>query len=358
MKKYIVLAASAVLALAACSKVAPVTEPDQAITFDVINYANSTKADQAGHLAFEGTDFGSYAWVTQTNWATEGEGTYFWTPNNQQITKNNAGKWTTSTMYFWPKQAKLSFASYAPYMATGAPTYTKANGWAMSNYTINNDANVDLMFADLVTDLTGNVTTAEAREGDGGKHFADGVPTLFRHKLTRVSFKFALAEDENAYENISDVYIVVNSASIVNVKNTGSYAGDVWTPAAATAEYAFVTSNKELKTKGTFVDADANRILLPQALVASAANAPGQQLKISYTIYTKYEGSTEYLQEPIVDELYDLRGTAVTNWTPNMDVLYKVSIYPTEQNPIYFDPAVKAWDTPVAEQALDVNKSE
>ena len=356
MKKYLLIASAALLALAACSKVTPVEQPDQAISFNVVNYANSTKADDAGHLAFEGNDFGAYAWVTMTDWATEGDATFFWNPNNQQITKNAAGKWTTSTSYFWPKQAKLSFASYAPYMATGAPTYTKANGWAMSNYSINNDANVDLMFADLVTDLTGNVTRQEASEGDGGRHFADGVPTLFHHKLTRVNFQFALAEDASAFANITDVYIVVRSASIVNIKNTGSYANNAWAPTTATAEYAFVNSDKELKTKNEFKDADVkDRILLPQELVASADNAPGQQLKISYAIFTKYVGSDDYLEEKIENELYDLKGTTVSAWNQNMDVLYKVSIYPTEQNPIYFDPAVKAWGA-TSEQTIDVNK--
>lgn len=356
MKKYIYLASAALVALAACTKVGPTfTEPDQAITFNVINYANSTKADPAGHLAFEGNNFGAYAWVTTTDWATDGDVTYFWSPRNQQVTKNNAGKWTTATQYFWPKQAKLSFASYAPYKASGAPTFSKANGWEMVSYTVPAAANEDLMFADLVTDLTGNVTTAETADASG-YHFTEGVPTLFHHKLTKVNFQFALAEDESAFENITDVYIVVNSASIVNIKNTGGFASNTWTPTTATAEYAFVTSNKELKTKGTFVPADnTDRILLPQTLVASAENAPGQQLKISYTIYTKYEGSSNYLVEPIVNELYDLVGTAVPAWNQNMDVLYKVSIYPTAQNPIYFDPAVKAWETQ-KQQGIDVNK--
>ena len=359
MKKYIFLATATLVALAACSKVDPVAAPvqEEAITFNVVNYANSTKADNF-HLEFTGADFGAYAWVTETNWATNGDATFFWTPNNQKIEKNSAGKWSTSTPYFWPKQAKLSFASYAPYKSSGAPTYTKANGWAMETYTIVDATNEDLMFADLVTDLTANATTAEVTKNDGGYHFAEGVPTLFRHKLTRVNFQFALAEDASKFENISDVYVVVNKASIVNIKKTGAYASDKWTPTSATAEYKFVTSDKELKTKNEFKDADAkDRILLPQELVASAANAPGQQLKISYTIYTTYVGANTPLVETITDELYDLKGTKVAAWNPNNDILYKVSIYPTEQKPIYFDPAVKAWD-PLVEQAIDVNKPE
>ena len=381
MKKYLLIASAALLALAACSKVTPVEQPDQAISFNVVNYAQSTKADTGNHDnhgEFTGS-FGTYAWFTPTNWATEGTANPFMT--NLEISKQSGNTWQPATAYYWPKSGYVTFASYAPYTAgnadgfTSVPTYTKyeaaadqtaatMGGFTISNYTIVQDVtttdettqattitqktNVDVMYADLAVDMNPANTSSLT-------HYTAGVPTLFHHVLTKVNFQFALAE-KNPTPSVTDCYITLKSAKIVRIDQTGSFAQNFngttsnpsWTTSAdaAKAEYVLVNSNKELKIAGDalaesdYKDADfKDRMLLPQTLTTAQ-----QQLVLDFDIYTKYGTNNNYAVESFTGVAVDLTYEGLSEWKPNQSITYKVKIVPYAKTPIVFDPAVVAWD--------------
>ena len=80
MKKYLILSAAALLALAACTKQVPVAEDQREISFQVANFVQ-TKADNDAETnqtttaakpgEFTNADFGAYCWRTPEAGASE-----------------------------------------------------------------------------------------------------------------------------------------------------------------------------------------------------------------------------------------------------------------------------------------------
>ena len=109
MKKYLILALPVLVALAACTKVEVQDTEQQAVTFNVVNYLQQTRAYNP--YSTEDT-FGTFAFFTPTDWETDGDGTVF--IENEEVLYGPSyaeGEWGTATRYFWPKTAKLTFAS-------------------------------------------------------------------------------------------------------------------------------------------------------------------------------------------------------------------------------------------------------
>ena len=354
MKKYFFFAAAALTALAACTKVTPVAEPDQEIAFKVINYANSTKADPQGHLNYTGT-FGVFAYANNDAWETDGttDNVYM---NNVAISQvDNVWK-NATTPYYWPKKAKLTFAAYSPYNAT-APTFAKATGFTFTDYAIPATADADLMVADLAKDLTANVTTAET-ESAAGYHFTQGVPLLFHHLLTSLQFKFQQAPYNNPNVVEADSKITVTAVELRNFVGTKTYAQNAWAtnPAAGNAYYTVSTTATDIaKVSANAPTQIGNNdvIIMPQTLAAApttptavptdATETSYQLLKVTYNISTKYNTGSTLVEEGIVAYV-PFKSDAIIAFLKNQKIEYTVTIYPYAQDEILFDPAVKNWD--------------
>ena len=209
MKKLTILAGIAVMALAACTKVAPEAQTQKEVTFQVANYVQ-TKAN-----VVYGTDnhFGTYAWFT----ATDKDLNEIADPTQNSYSDHspfmvNEEVWfatsiwrTKNQTYYWPKTGTLDFISYSPFngnsgTADSNPVVSKSAAHAYKlNYTAAGAsaiANTDYMYADKVTcrndnqnDQTGNITIEKDETGANytGAQYT-GVPTLFRHALAKLSF--------------------------------------------------------------------------------------------------------------------------------------------------------------------------
>ena len=353
MKKYIFIAA-ALVAGVACTKVETVdTVGEKAITFNVVNYELQTRVTAYD----QNSSFGTYAYATPTNWATDGDANVFF--NNEKVfygPSYAAGEWGTTQKNYWPKVAKLTFASYSPYVSaagqgfSAVPAFSKAKGFEFPNYTIVADTDVDVMVADLVTDQTANQTQYVVSGN------TQGVPTLFRHVLTQVAFKFKTVANPNP--NVKGFEVVVKDVTIQNINNKGSYTqipqssdSKVWAGQSGTESYVFNSATNAITMtdpQKTYPDSPTSRILLPQTLVASVAAGEGttavngQQVVISYTIRTKYGDNTEWSEENVTSTV-DLVCDAIPAWEPNMSIVYTLTISPFSDVPIYFDPAVADW---------------
>lgn len=133
MKKYLILAAFAVVALGACSKVETTqVTADEPISFGVY-------AGKAATKAVSGTDFGTIT-NTELQASTNGFGVFGYYTDaadyasstkanfmyNQQV-KYSSGAWTYSPIKYWPNEHgstakstdtdKLTFLAYAPFVA-------------------------------------------------------------------------------------------------------------------------------------------------------------------------------------------------------------------------------------------------
>ena len=352
MKKYLFIASAALLALAACSKVNYVEEPDQLIKFNVANYVNSTKAQ--GVVYYPSASFGSYAFILPSDQTFDGSTSELVKYMDNVEVKLSNGQWAPVGAYYWPKQSKLTFASYSPKMADGvAPTYSRA-GWAMASYTAeahvldgtDADAAYDLMFSDVSlskdctseTNAGGTTITDDAEEGTTD-HGYKGVPTLFRHQLAKVGLVFQTVP-ELAAPSVTSHEITINSVKLSSIGKTAAFANNEWGNATETGDYDYSISSKSLGviTKETTEVAKTDEvamILLPQTLTAGA-----QKLEVEYTLVTKY--GEKSVSEPLTAEI-DLVSEAVPAWSINQHIVYTVTIRPFAQEPIVYDPAVVNW---------------
>lgn len=342
MKKTIIIALAAVVALAACTKAEKKEVAKEVpMTFKVINYLQQTKAN----TAYTGDAFGTFAFWTATDWATDGDANVFM--NNDKIIygpEYAQGEWGPVDARFWTKTGKITFASYSPYTSgagngfSEVPTFTKEDGFTFKNFTIPATGDIDLMVADLIADQTKNDPEYLLSNN------TDGVPTLFRHVLSQISFEFKTSENPNP--NVTASEIVIKSVTIKNINNEGTYTqnnSDVWGGETGTATYEYNDATNPITVKpgdapvGTDVP---SMILLPQELTAG-----GQQIEIEYTIRTKYESNPEWAEENLTATV-DLVTTEIPEWLPNQSIVYTITINPVDasvENAILFDPAVADW---------------
>ena len=170
MKKWFDIAVLGILvSLAACTKVENTSAPES-IRYAVGSYAVSTKASE--YRAYESLDnFQSTAFIHSEGAA---EGSVFF---NSAITWDGA-TWSPDRDYYWPKhpQSYINFVSWYAHDGSAdiVPNTVTETSFEISNRTVG--ANDRILVADEAWRQSANSTT----------YFTPGVPTLFRHVLSRV----------------------------------------------------------------------------------------------------------------------------------------------------------------------------
>lgn len=223
MKKLIVLF-SAVAALAACSKneVVPAVSGEKVeISYKV---APRTKADPQ---AFDTKNvFASWAYYLPSgkNWDAnhaeakiyigkeEGEGA--------TISYGNSVWKDQTTSHYWPKDGNLTFFAYSlnrnnfDLKYDSGHTYPIVCHKSPNAYGINatidlkDNKNLDLLVAEIAKDKTQNEKI----------YSLNGVPTLFKHKFSRIQFAVKKKEE------YTGATITLNSITFNNVAHTGHYS--------------------------------------------------------------------------------------------------------------------------------------
>ena len=228
MKKLFYFAAAAV-ALAACAKneVIPVNSGEnQEITFNV---APKTKAnpDEHGHNEFgKGNEFASWAYYLGPNktWKDNSADAKEYI-SGATISYNTTEKvWKADKSYYWPKDGgtltffayslnknDLEFTSNSEGHKQSYVTCSSTSGIS-AHIDLSLDKNVDFLVADPAENKKSNV--------DEGKHFVDGVPTLFRHKLSYIIFNVKTDKD---YYTDAGKTLTLKSIKFNNVSYIGGY---------------------------------------------------------------------------------------------------------------------------------------
>ena len=369
MKKLFYFAAAAV-ALAACAKneVIPVNSGEnQEITFNV---APKTKADPQTFNT--GNVFASWAYYLpknktwDANWKEAVE--YIGTEHvGSTISfKNNVWKDQT-TSYYWPKEGSLTFFAYSLNSNKLAETECyfycekeagNADGSTKDQYgitgSLNLDAhsNTDFLVADIAPDKTANVD----------KYKFNGVPTLFRHRLSRV--KFAVKKQSD----YKDVTFTLNSIQFCNLskgmnytqfkKNSDNVFEEVLDPFPATSiqkytkgeDIAFTVSGTEFEL---IPEAKEDRyIYIPQPFSPGSNVATNAYIEVKYTITTTVkvttpEGtSTNDVVEHVTKNIFlNPEGENVTKMFDKWEMGKKYTINLTfTLDEILWAPAVQDWD--------------
>ena len=320
MKKYLLIAATACLALAACTKneVRPVST-DQEITFKTVG----TKAAEAYGT---GNTFRTWAYLHKDAHATGVTNQLYLGGNDGLVISYVGTEWKNATAkYYWPKNGgKLSFYSYglntsSNSLTTGTISCSFENGIQVTGYDIEANRNVDFLVADVAKDQTSNQNT----------YGHSGVPTLFRNRLSNVAFTIKAAE---AYANKT---FTLKSITLKGVTKKADYiqapfATEAWN-GHTTTDIAFcdtdvVFSNSE-------VTPTANQsYYIPQTMLED------QKVVIVYKIETDNGTSTHAVETITVEK--KLNELFPNSW--EMGKKYSCAIT-VSLDEILWDPAVEPW---------------
>jgi len=351
MKKSILLAAAAIAALAGCSKVEvkSVDEAPARISWNAVVSKASTRAyDGAIQNTTYPNDetFGSFAYIHDGDFS--GTGTNNLYINNAEIkyvTLENL--WHADTRYYWPKNSdgtdyKLTFYSYSPYDELNtAVSCTADKGVKIDNWDVFAKSTVDVMTTERLANQTDNTSNSSSLA-------ADGVPTMFKHKLTQI--KDFIVKTKTNYPGLT---FTVKSIKILNVNYKGTLAEGVWIPTADLENYTWYNN-----ATGVTVD-QTNTKIAPNSLPASLNNynvanpekyfllvlpqvfaAGRQKLQIVYNIDN---GTYNYDVTNSIDlkTIHDSgTGDKNSDWVMNKKITYTITL---GMNEIYWDPTVVEW---------------
>ena len=366
MKKLFIIAA-AVLATVACSKTEVLNnEPDQAIAFQIANYAGQTKAGETS-LKDEGFEaFKTWAWYTSSTATNQA----FMTPATVEWNGTDKVWAPTDHVYYWPKTGYINFFSFA-------------GDYYPNTVALNGSAQAEATYAETTIATDDNILVADGAYGffnnDAPVYKLDGVtkgvPTLFRHMLSRV--KFDVKVDATDVDDTKNHWKVTVTSATVSYRNKGTlavgfpatpaislgadnkpttagktlkYTSHTWTPSAvANVNLSKVAGDVIVETDGNAASAAkelvADSVVMPQTLATTNVT-----VALTYTLEHTYDGGTP------ISEVVPIAATALTSftpsiaaWDPNTVYTYHIVIKPAADNKILFDPAVEAWaevDTP------------
>lgn len=336
MKKTLVFAALASVALVGCTKNVEVANNDlNEITFETPVLAPATKADEITGTTFpKNVDFAVFAWynaseLTGTNVAA---GSLYMNDvtvsydSTKDDTTTGTGAWKPASVYFWPKNGFLAFDAYSP--SSVAATCDATTGIAFSDFVapISYDDQIDLLYSTRVINKQSSV------ENTNDKY--DGVNIPFNHALSvvRVFVKASTATDANL--------IKVKSVKFMNIKNQGDFSQAKWTPEGTDVnlvigEAANATSSTAISTAEE--QYGNNHIVLPQKFTGNSA-----VLEIRY--YILGQGDVEPLEQVATLNLASQSAVGAENHTGSWLMGKRYNYHITfGLNEIYFAPSITDW---------------
>lgn len=380
MKKTLILAAVAAIALSACSKNEILETIDKVPENQMVGFSSYTpkaitKADANYYVdgssvtnLVSGKTFGVYAWaITNTSTTPWSNGTLFdgtGAPefmDNIPVTFNGAtaGADGAANVYaagyysdgnpvrYWPSGDTpdgLSFFAYYPTDAEGLTL--PANGLGATTFVTRDTpaAQIDLMVSDVVADQYYGHTNSAYSSGERGT-----VDFLFHHTLTKVQFKFKTdLTDANTtvmltkaqLQGVYNTGILTTSYTKGSTANAGSTAYTWGEPSNPVNYYVTVngttpsTTNVTLSTSATTLTAADAFLMVPQTIAAGQ-----QKITLTWTVTTAGYTTTN---TKVID-LNDIKnGDTHIDWAKNAQVTYTITIGP---KPIYFTATVDDWAT-------------
>lgn len=355
MKKSLLFAALAVVAMASCTKneISQSTRTKE-ITFTTPVLARHTKNTEIeGNTYPTGTSFNVYAWYNTGNSFVAGDASAYMTDVQvshttliNDDTPGDGGAWVPANKYYWPKQGVLTFDAYSPNGLSGSVDATAAAGITVTNHVVSTTlaSQQDFLYATRAKNKTSST--------DGTNATYDGVDIAFNHALAVVKFT---AKTNADYSKTTEIKI--KEINIQSIKNQGTFnqnenaspAAAAWSDQDGNATYVALTSadyahSIEITSSSTDVAGCSTVIVLPQDFVEST-----QKLHIEYYMKTNATGAEPLLQKA---DLYFYNTTALADknkWEMGKRYTYNIVIGLDE---IYFAPSVTNW---VDVTGIDIN---
>ena len=235
--------------------------------------------------------------------------------------------WSTLTAHYWDANRKYTFFSYSP-SSLKDKVGVSTDGVKISNWDVETDA-TEILVADIAKDKTKN----ESFSG------YSGVPTNFRQKLSKLSFKMRISEYAANNTKVTLREIKVSHICTRGNYSKGGYTDDVWTVVedsrkTGTSVFTVFSGSKELSTESYF-NPDS-KLIIPQSLLQSGSYHP--TLIVEYQIQVG-EGAPETKTA----ECYFDINLRQESWEKGMEYTYTIHIG-VGQYPIEFDGSVDPWN--------------
>ena len=363
MKQYFILAVAAVAATAACTKNEVTEAPNVPVSFEVASYRSQTKAADptapAGSFLRVDDHFFSQAFLhaqgvdLDENGAVNGSTfqQFFGSasPWSETISWDGTNKkWAPSNTYYWPKgsQSFVNFVSWYGATPTVSYAYTSSKWTATMTFAAADISNSsDILYADMAWRYKANESTYHKDDAD-----VVGVPTLFRHGLSRIAVK---AYVQNAAGNIAAGPSDANASWVITIKNftlgsvttsgnlvltnadPGSKGIQEWTATVTSPASGNISASDAVISsvaKASATDVVALRSVLPQTIANTV------KMNFNLDIVKTTSGNTQHEIIP-VELTLDAFGTSA--WAKNTQYTYYIKIDPT-QNEVLYDPAVES----------------
>lgn len=348
MKKYFfILAAAAALAACAKNEVTPVLSQEN--TEIAYNVAPKTKTLAANQENFaQGNVFASWAYYLPgtTTWVEEGgknAGAQAYIANSTISYQDGVWKNATTT-YYWPKGGRLTFFAYSLNKADldlsdGSYFHCAPTTGIAGQIDLKKDPNTDFLVAEIAKDKSANVTT----------YAFNGVPTLFKHKLTRVVFTVTAENYPDKSFTLNSIqFNNLNAAAVYRQYNTEDLAGaqnptkDYLKPStgAAYMDNPFYTQTDLQVVAGAVTTVpeakEVTKIYIPQEFADETAT-----ITVNYTIKTTvHDNGTDSTVEDNCTKTIPIKDT-FSKWEMGKKYIFNLKFALDE---IKWDPAVEKWE--------------
>ena len=230
--------------------------------------------------------------------------------------------WSTDDKHFWEDGKTLTFFSYAPASLSSLGLTISKEGVSVDDWDVTDDSKKDKLI--LVADVAKDKVKNESFAG------FTGVPTHFRHKLSKVSIRLA----ESTYSEADDIYVTKISIGRYYAKadfKKGGTDAESWTnfqnSVSETVLYEAATG--KLLSRDAFWVLD--NVMIPQTLTADS------YLTISYK--SVKSGVTKD-EKPVT--LYFMKDFRSGIWAIGTHVTYTLKVG-VGMFPIQFEASADAW---------------
>lgn len=276
MKKYFIIAAAALVALAACTKNEVATPDPQEISFKAVT-AKATKAI-INNAFYAPTDpaFGIWGLYQAESWAAN-HSSSVWVGTDAsteaQITYQTDTWKNAAGVDYWPLSGSIVFMGYTPYanvndkaaisVADNKVTLTVTDFQSSTGSYVD-----DLMWSDAV-EKSKNDTNYDA-DGTNATTY-DGVPVVFHHALSQIVVNAKTAEDYAAKGytlTITGITMTIDDKATLTVADDLSAAPTVsWSEPATDVEPIILADGATALTT-TYVQQGNAILVIPQTLTA------------------------------------------------------------------------------------------
>lgn len=354
MKKYFfILAAAAALAACAKNEVTPVLSNEN--TEIAYNVAPKTKAldpDKQEDFA-QGNVFASWAYYLPgtTSWVEEGgknADAKAYIANSTISYQRDSRVWkNTDATYYWPKGGRLTFFAYSLNKANLALDASNSSFFHCDPTTgitgqidLKKDPNTDFLVAEIAKDKSANEN----------QYAFNGVPTLFKHKLTRVVFTVTAENYEDKSFTLNSIqFNNLHAAALYGQYSTVDLAGDPNptkdylkpSTGAAHMDNPFYTQTDLQVVAGAVTTVpeanEVTKIYIPQEFADETAT-----ITVNYTIKTTvhHDNGTTSTVEDNCTTTIPIKGK-FPQWEMGKKYIFNLKF---TLNEITWDPAVEKWE--------------